>query len=139
VIIEKKQCTSCKRFKNIQQEFHRAGKGYRSRCKLCRLYYEKKRISEKLGLPFNLTVDYLHSLWTGICPITNSPIYLSTEGGPKAHLDRFYPELGYVQGNVSFINSRMNVLKSNGTTQEFLMILKWMMSKEGATTIPLWE
>lgn len=89
------------------------------------------------GIEYNLTPEYLESIWTGICPIFNIPIEKASQGqGPhlhSAHLDRLNPNKGYVIGNVSWISGRANRIKYNATVEELRAIADWM---ERATTIP---
>ena len=101
------------------------------------LYYcsGKKSECKKKGIPFNLTPEYLSSIWTGICPIYGTPISRAAEGNgshKSAHLDRIDPSKGYVIGNVAWISGRANRIKYNATAQELRKIADWM---ERATTI----
>lgn len=89
--------------------------------------------SQHLRVPFDLTAEYLESLWTGTCPVLGIPISLSGKSRSDEHaaeLDRFYPELGYVKGNVTFLSRRANRLKNNTTTTELRKLLDWMTSNE---------
>jgi len=65
---------------------------------------------------------------TTVCPILGVPLKrakgLPTDNSPS--LDCFYPERGYVLGNVSVISYRANMLKSNATVEEVRAILTWM-------------
>ena len=70
----------------------------------------KNRAKEK-EVPFNLTKEYLLSLWNdnlGCCAVTGRLFELesSTKGTVNKNapsLDRIIPQLGYVQGNVRFV------------------------------------
>ena len=92
-----------------------------------------KARSKTLNVPFNLTPEYLESIWTGFCPILNTEIYLhekTKDDDCIAELDRYVPEHGYIKGNVSFLSRRANRLKSDMTIKEVAQILKWMEQNE---------
>ena len=117
--------------------------GYDYRCKKCKKdiasykrtedyfgsYICIKRSECKIkGIPFNLTKEYLKSIWTGICPI--SGVSLSHNKGShhsnSAHLDRVDPNGGYTIGNVVWISGRMNRIKYNATIEELEKIVEYM-------------
>lgn len=86
-----------------------------------------------LGVPFNLTPEYLESIWTGVCPISGEAIsFVEKDRSDElaAELDRFIPALGYVIGNVSFISRKMNRLKNSATTKDLQQLLDWMYAYE---------
>jgi hypothetical protein len=71
-----------------------------------------KRRAEKKGVPFDVTVDYLKSLFTGYCALSRIPFVLDQKiRGSKrgaahpftASIDRIDPKLGYVEGNVRWV------------------------------------
>lgn len=149
------KCKICKEVKHLK-EFHlsrsnKFGRDYR--CKLCKKkeanlrrydkYFmeylrTKRRECKKKNIHFDITPEYLESIWTGICPIFNVPIYYNFKGKGshqinQAHLDRFNPDIGYVEGNVVWINGRANRIKYNATVEELEKILTYL---KGATTIP---
>jgi hypothetical protein len=89
--------------------------------------------SQSLKVPFNLTPEYLESIWTGICPVSGVEISLIDSDRSKdnvAELDRFIPDKGYVKGNVTFLSRRINRLKSCSTVKELESILNWMKNHE---------
>lgn len=72
------------------------------------------------GLEFNLTLDYISSLLKPeACPVLG----IHTD---QWHLDRKDNSKGYIEGNVFFISRRANVLKSDGTIEEFIKIIDYM-------------
>lgn len=148
-----KTCRICKQTKAIT-EFHKNRlntDGLDTRCKQCKKetakrarendyfkYYTRTKESEckRKGIPFNLTPEYLESIWTGICPIFNVELFRCSEGKGShhsAHLDRLVPAKGYVIGNVAWISGRANRIKLNATVEELRLIADWI---ESATTIP---
>lgn len=82
-----------------------------------------------LKVPFDISEDYLESIWTGECPVFKIEIFLndcSRSDENAAELDRFIPSAGYVMGNVTFLSRRANRLKNNVTTTELQQIIDWM-------------
>lgn len=145
-----KQCQGCQQFKN-KEEFplrkDRKTSTYRPYCKTChndisRARYKKhkrtqpfklrasriKSRASNLKVPFDLTPEYLESIWTGVCPISGVPLLLTTDRSDEnaAELDRFDPLKGYVQGNVTYISRRMNRLKNSASLKELKQIMEWM-------------
>jgi hypothetical protein len=93
----------------------------------------KRAFSKQKGLPFNLTEDYLKSIWTDNCPVFDKPfVKFDKSNDLSPALDRIIPELGYVKGNVCYISARANRIKYDATVEEIKQVLKFM---EGATTI----
>ena len=45
-------------------------------------------------------------------------------------LDKFFPSLGYVKGNVQIISWRANHLKSDGTPEEWEKVAKWCKNED---------
>jgi hypothetical protein len=85
-----------------------------------------------LHVPYDLTPEYLESVWTGICPVLHTPISLLEQKNNEyaAELDRFIPSKGYIQGNVHFLSRRANRLKNNVTTKELQQLIDWMKEHE---------
>lgn len=83
------------------------------------------------NIPFNLTEEYLVSLWTGTCAVFGSPLclpYSTKHQDPnKATIDKVIPELGYVVGNVHWVSNKANIIKSFGTIDEHKMIVDYMV------------
>lgn len=93
----------------------------------------KKAECKKKGLPFDITPEYLESIWTDECPIYKVPFVRFDKGHPHSpSLDRMDPDKGYVKGNLTYISSRANRIKYDATVEELRLILDFM---EGATTI----
>jgi hypothetical protein len=141
-----KKCNHCKETKPLS-EFHKSKRalyGVHNTCKLCRqknarrryvenpfksLHRTKKSECKKKGIPYNLTEEYLKSIWTDECPITGVKLEIANKVGEhhkSAWLDRIDPDGGYVQGNVAFISGRINRIKYNATIRELELLLDWM-------------
>ena len=87
-----------------------------------------KHRSNENKLNFNLTIDYLKSIYpkNNICPLLEIEInsYNKNAKWNSASLDRIIPELGYVKGNVVFVSRRANIIKNNLTLEEMKLLLK---------------
>ena len=90
-----------------------------------------KSRASRLKVPFDLTPEYLESIWTGICPVMNVPIDLHTNRKDElaAELDRFNPELGYTQGNVAWLSRKANRIKNNTSVELLERLLEWMKNE----------
>ena len=90
-----------------------------------KLWAAKKKAVNK-NLPFDLDMEYLESIYTEICPILE--ISLNWEGSPRTDntpaLDKIIPELGYVKGNVQFISTKANSMKTDATIEQLLTFAK---------------
>lgn len=97
---------------------------------LHRVIYNKWRAAKQRSidkqLPFDLTVEYLESIYTETCPILEIP--LNWKGGPRMDntpaLDKIIPSMGYVQGNVRFISTKANTMKTDATIEQLLTFAK---------------
>ena len=94
------------------------------------MYHEAKKRAKSKGLPFTLVKDDI--IIPIFCPVLG--LKLQVGAGvtlPESpSLDRYYPELGYVKGNVSVISNKANAMKSNGTLEEHLKLIDWMKLME---------
>ena len=81
-----------------------------------------------LGVPFDLTPEYLESIWTGECPVLKQPIEWGTDRNDElaAELDRFDPNKGYTQGNVCWLSRKANRIKNNTSVEILENLLDWM-------------
>ena len=98
-------------------------------------FHEKKSDAEEQGIPFNLDPSDFANI-PKTCPVLGIPLVSrdkNTSGHPKDNspsLDKFYPELGYVKGNVHFVSYRANRFKSDGTPEDWEKIAKWCKKKD---------
>jgi len=93
-----------------------------------------KRTAAIQKVPFNLTVKYLESIKTDVCPVFKTPFEWQRFGlGNKTKdsptLDRIIPELGYVEGNVVWISDIANRIKSDATEVELYAVADWLHDK----------
>jgi hypothetical protein len=81
-----------------------------------RLFLLARRRAKKEGLAFNITTEYLESIWPNDnqCPILRTSF---KSGMKNKHdlptLDKVIRKKGYVKGNVAIISHRANAIKSD--------------------------
>lgn len=147
-------CIDCKvpkperEFQSRRSEKYRTH-AHRTRCRDCTSARERRRYirdrtenyfhfkairaksrSQWLKVPFNLTGEYLESIWTDFCPVFGIPLekWTDRQNEGAVELDRKTPSLGYVQGNVVFMSRKANRLKNNAAVDDLRRLLSWMDS-----------
>jgi len=116
-------CSTCAAdVQRARYSSHRKNNPFLHRCT------RAKSRASGLGVRFDLTPEYLESIWTGVCPVLNQPINLMTDRLSEfaAELDRFSPELGYVKGNVHWLSRKANRIKNNTSVEILDNLLEWM-------------
>ena len=98
------------------------------------MWQNTKKSAQKRNLLFDLTPAYFDSLeMLDICPVLGIRTFSRPSGVGRTDntpsLDKFYPELGYVKGNVQSISLRANQLNSDGSSEEWDKIAKWCKKK----------
>jgi hypothetical protein len=90
-----------------------------------------KASAKAQGVPFSLSAEYLESIWTGRCAIFGTPVDIKTPRNTpmSPEVDKHIPELGYVEGNVSWVCHRANRIKDNATVEELEAVLKFVKEK----------
>ena len=147
--LETKVCGTCKKNK-LLTEFHKdctRFDGIDPYCTVCRkeirIKYKKEKpfhyrcdtVRSKTStgkLPFNLTGEYLESIWTDTCPILGVELDLfayNKNADNAAQVDRIVPDKGYVKGNVGWLSFRANRLKGDATAKEHMKIAQWMLGQ----------
>ena len=144
-----KVCGKCKKNKPLTEYHKDSGRpdGTDSRCAACRKESVAKNKKEKpfhircmrvkhkatsKQIPFNLTEEYLKSIWTDTCPILGVKLDLfatNQYADNAAQVDRIVPDKGYVKGNVGWVSARANRLKDDATAKEHMKIAQWMLGQ----------
>lgn len=118
-------CKGCSNdIQKARYTYYRLNSPFKHRCT------RAKTRAKQLGVDFNLTPEYLESIWTGLCAATGIPIRLSTsrEDDLAAELDRIVPEKGYTRGNVAWLSRKMNRVKNNVGVEELKKLWEWLDS-----------
>lgn len=117
--------------------------GINTVCKKCRIPKSKKLYSEKRheellydgaksrakkkSIVFDISVDDI--VIPDVCPVLGIPLYKTgvkiTDNTPT--LDRIIPEKGYIKDNIIVISNRANRIKSNASSEEILMVYRWLV------------
>ena len=88
-----------------------------------------KRRARIKNLPFNLTSNYLESIYpkNSVCPILGYTMKVSniSLGKLSPTLDRIDPRLGYVKGNVEFVTNIANLMMTSATGKDIKRFVKW--------------
>lgn len=111
------------------------------------------RNAKKRFKDVNITLQDLKQVWEdqkGICPYTGLKLELPTYNNhihvwKRASLDRIDSSKGYIVGNIQFVSTPMNLMKSTmsdlETKQYLKLISSWTLSfdKDGTISSPIKE
>ena len=91
---------------------------------------QARRRARSEGWECNVDIEYLKSIWTGVCPITGVELQIGQAKDTipdtyRASLDRLDSTKGYVKGNVQYISFRANNIKTDSSFEEFEQIYFW--------------
>ena len=82
-----------------------------------------KDAAKSRGIVFRLSYKYLRSIYDlqkGLCRYSNKTLILNA----NASVDRIDSSKGYIEGNVQWVDKRINKLKGNFKEKEFLKLVK---------------
>lgn len=88
--------------------------------------------SIKKGIEFNVSVDYLKDIFPkdNLCPIFNCEMtFCNTDKSNSASLDRKDSDAGYIEGNVQWICTKANTLKSNAHPYELMRLANYTVKQ----------
>ena len=88
--------------------------------------------SIKKGIEFNVSVDYLKDIFPedNLCPIFNCEMtFCNTDKSNSASLDRKDSDAGYIEGNVQWICTKANTLKSNSHPYELMRLANYTVKQ----------
>ena len=92
-----------------------------------------KRRADYKNLPFDLTSNYLESIFPKncICPILGYKMKVSSIslGRLSQTLDRINPRIGYIKGNVEFVSNIANCMMTCATGKDIKKFVKWATKK----------
>ena len=156
-------CHCCGEFKEVDEFSPNAGtnplrNGRRSTCRSCttqrqreiHIAYDKdvklkkclnSRVlgardrAKKHNIPFNLTLEYVQSLWdyqNGLCAISGIPMTYEIQVGrtpTNLSIDKIDREKGYVEGNIQLVCMACNQIKSDLTEDEMYNFCKKIVER----------
>lgn len=112
-----------------------------SSCKSCaalELPFEKsylnkvERRANEMNFEFNLTLDYVLSLFNGKCKLSGENIQFGKHwnklSDQTASLDRIDNSKGYIIGNVQWVHKDVNFMKGQLTQERFKELCKLIVS-----------
>ena len=90
--------------------------------------------AKQKGVPFNLTIDHINEIWPpdNKCPVLGVP-FVRGRGEPiptSPTFDRIEPAEGYTIGNVQVISRRANLIKSDATAAEVMIVAQYLIKEE---------
>jgi len=131
----KKNIEAIKLRANSQENLDRL-QSYRDNQKGSLFSYTLRNVRKRFK-EFDLDLKYLEDLWElqkGICPYTKIKLILPkytnsiTDPTHRASLDRMDSSKGYIKGNVQFISTSINYMKSTMSHQQTLDFLQLITS-----------
>lgn len=144
-----KSCRVCSNVKAADQFYKNSNQPDKldSRCKLCEkvrrkvAYHEQYELEtfnrfrqrcKMRGIAFELTLPDIPKV-PSHCPILGTELVINWGGRAQSNssptLDKIDPSLGYVKGNVAWMSSEANRMKSNHTIDSLENLLAWMKGK----------
>jgi hypothetical protein len=95
------------------------------RDRVTRVHDHAKMRAKEEGLPFDVDVEYLLSIFPpdALCPILKTPMSFGGERRTSPSLDKRVPEKGYTRGNICWISFKANVVKQDITDPEFFLAI----------------
>lgn len=124
-----RRCKSCKKEQYLKRRTASRGKKDLDRMLLERWHGAKERAITR-DIPFSLTIDYIKSLWDaqkGKCALSGIDMtYIFNSGRipTNVSIDKIYPDLGYVTGNIQLVCMACNQIKSDLSEQEMYNFCK---------------
>ena len=91
------------------------------------IYYDAKQHSKKYNREFTITLEYLRmmlELQENRCAITG----IIFDYQIKPSLDRINSDLGYIPGNIQFIQFKVNRMKSDYNYSEFITLCRTIVN-----------
>ena len=83
------------------------------------------------GIEFNVSAEYLESIYNGFCYFSGIEIKIGTHSFNKlkqdlglASLDRLNSNIGYVEGNVVWVHKDINTMKHILSVDDFMFYCK---------------
>ena len=131
---KKKRCAKCGAWKKLD-EFHQSGDRLKSRCKACtrednvkywykRVYHDALTRTNKNGLPFDITPEYILSLYrkqNELCHWFQIPMKptVNQKDPQMPTIDRIVQEKGYTKGNIVIACFAANIGRNETSEERF--------------------
>lgn len=108
--------------------------------KITTAFHNAKARAEKKNIPFDIDAAYLMEIFPedGKCPVFGIDLVWGGDRNSSPSLDRIYPALGYVRGNLVWVSDYANMLKSHNSLETLRALLnfyeRWELRYEGQRT-----
>ena len=91
----------------------------------------RKSIAKKNKIPFSIKEEDV--FYPEVCPILGIPLEHGDGvlGDASPTIDRIYPALGYVKGNVQVISLLANRMKNSANPEQLLKFADWVRKTYG--------
>ena len=92
-----------------------------------KIYNITRNRANRKNIPFE--IEYSDIEWPTHCPVFGVELEYTSLDKAKfnsASIDKIFPELGYVKGNVKIISHRANWLKQDSTIEQLEKIIQYM-------------
>lgn len=118
------------RSKHSSESFKRRREVFREEAPWKLTYKNTRGGARKRGIEFNITEEYIKSIWNDVCPVLGIPLKANASRyeDNSFSLDRIDNTKGYIEGNVVIISNRANKLKNNASLDELRKIVKFLES-----------
>lgn len=110
------KCTICGEY-FPEEVFHKIGSGEKK-------YHHRNGRAEKKGILFNITEEFIKSLWEkqkGLCALSKIPMTYTFDNGrtfTNISIDQINPNAGYVEDNIQLVCMAINQMKSDMSLEE---------------------
>lgn len=119
-------CRSCSKEK-ARRSFRKNKSSHRDRYQKnpeIKMYQNLKARAKNEGIKFEIDVEDI--IIPETCPVLGIPLIPFSSSDNSPSVDKFYPEKGYIKGNIFIISKRANRIKSNAYSDEVEKLLNWM-------------
>jgi hypothetical protein len=99
-----------------------------------------KKAAEARNIVFQISAEYLDSIFNGKCNLSNIDISLpkfrrDVYKNHTASLDRIDPSVGYLEGNLQWLHQDVNKIKTNQNQDNFLSICNEIKKYHGSSFV----
>jgi hypothetical protein len=89
-------------------------------------FNEIKQRARKKNIQFDITIEYLRSIWTNDCPILGISMQFNKGRQENSFsVDRIDNTQGYINGNIIVISWRANRIKRDATIEELNKLVEY--------------
>jgi hypothetical protein len=111
--------------KDVKERRNSYQKEWRKNNLYWELWYKAKKRSIDKSLPFDIEPKDIKI--PSHCPILGIELFITENniGDNSATIDKIFPEMGYIKGNIIVISAKANRIKNNSTIEELEKVYNW--------------